>query len=434
MEGIIITPLKDIQYFNQLSRLNKVICLGVYLTIFISSIVLTTSPFEFYLGYIVMIGLFPFFIGRFKIPPLFIYLSVFYLLIGFFNIYFGNNTFRLFFKVYLGVFFSYLFYYYVIEAFAKNVHFLFSLYLKGAYLMTFIGLIQLFFYLVGFEPGYNYSWFLTKSAYVAGGNLGIRINSLYTEPSQYAIIQAPALFVAFIQLINKEYSFYTTRQCILTIIMYVLSFSGVGFVGLFITLVLLTITYGKIRYLTFSLPFILLITYYLYNNVDEFKSRFDDTTTIFSTSEFELGKSHGSSIILYDNFVVALENFKKNPLFGTGLGSHQIAFKKYSITKHIREYGFSGNSADANSMFLRIVSESGLMGVVLLIWFLYRFYIPPNTNSQEHYWVYSNGILVLIALFLFRQGHYFINGFPFFALLYAYLKSASEHPLSDAKN
>jgi len=409
--------------YNTLGRIDKFISIAIFISIFINSIVLFTSPFEFYIGYFVMITLIPFFLGRYKIPSYFIYFSLILIAAGVYNIYFNQNTFALFLKIYLGLFMSYLFYYYVIESFNKNVSLLFNIYLKGAYIMAIIGAFQLISFLVGFKFGYDYTWILNKSSPVVGGNLGIRINSLYSEPSQYAIVQAPAVFAAIYKFIHKDFKGFTLWQASISIVIYLLTFSSLGFIGVFLSVVLLMINLGFVRYVIFSIPLVLLIFNILYNNVDEFRDRWDGTKEVFTTSKFELGKSNGSSIILYDNYQVALKNFKENPFFGTGLGSHPIAFEKYSVTKHIRKYGFAGNSADANSMFLRILSETGLFGVLVLIWFLFKFYRSRQPNDTQNQWLISNSILVLIILFLFRQGHYFINGFPFFVLLYYYNKA-----------
>ncbi|MCB0410712.1 MAG: hypothetical protein KDD29_10870, partial [Flavobacteriales bacterium] len=124
--------------------------------------------------------------------------------------------------------------------------------------------------------------------------------------------------------------------------------------------------------------------------------------------------------ILYNNYIIATKNFKENPLFGTGLGSHPIAFEKYSIAKHIKVHGFNLNSADANSMLLRLISETGLFGVIIMFYIIIKFYIKRDEEYETNHWLISNGILIMILLNLFRQGHYFLNGFPFFVLLYVY--------------
>ncbi len=405
------------------TRLDALILIGIYLSIFISSYVFFKSPFEFYLGYVIMLLLFPFFLGKFRIPSTFFVLASVFLITGVIHIYLGNNTPRQFIKIFAGLFLSYLFYYYVLKSFKLDINFLFRLYLKCAYIMGLIGLFQLASFIIGFKLGYDFRWILNKWGLILGGNTGIRINGLYPEPSQLAIVQAPAMFVAVYDLIGNRKAYYNRNYKSLIIIgCYFLSFSSLGYFGFLLAVILLLVNFGLVRYLLIIVPITLLLFNIAYYNVEEFQKRVDDTTAIFTTDKFELGKTHGSSIILYDNYNVALDNFKRNFLFGSGLGSHQTAFDRYSVTKHIRSYGFNGNMSDANSMFLRIVSETGLFGIILSIVFIIKNYVPRKEGISDEYWVLSNAVLTLILLFFFRQGHYFINGFPLFVLLYYYNK------------
>ena len=173
----------------------------------------------------------------------------------------------------------------------------------------------------------------------------------------------------------------------------------------------------------------------MYNNIVEFKVRTDSTVEIFSTGKFSIAETHGSSLTLYNNYHIAVENFKSNFLFGTGLGSHPIASNKYSLTKNLKTFGFQLNYADANSMFLRIMSETGLFGMILFLGILFKCFIrKPTGNTGTNHWLISNALLVLIMLNLFRQGHYFMNGFPFYVWLYIYnysdyIKNNKDNPL-----
>jgi hypothetical protein len=189
---------------------------------------------------------------------------------------------------------------------------------------------------------------------------------------------------------------------------------------MFLAIILLFINFGLIRYFIVFIPVIIFIFSIVYTNVPEFRERYDGTIDIFTTGEFKIGKTHGSSIILYNNFHVAVENFK-DYFLGTGLGSHPVAFEKYSITKNVKVYGFENNNLDANSMFNRLLSETGILGIALFLFLIFKCFIKrpnPDLNINDSYWLISNSILVMILLNLFRQGHYFLNGFPFFVWMY----------------
>src|ERR1700712_1857011 len=122
-------------------RKNFWMILFIYLSIFINSYVLFTSPFEFYFGYLVYIPLLPAFISRHSLNRNIIFIFSILFFTGLINILIGNNTPELFFKVFIGLILSYFFYYYVILEFNSNVEKLFGWYLKGAYIASLIGLI-----------------------------------------------------------------------------------------------------------------------------------------------------------------------------------------------------------------------------------------------------------------------------------------------------
>jgi O-antigen ligase len=121
-------------------------------------------------------------------------------------------------------------------------------------------------------------------------------------------------------------------------------------------------------------------------------------------------------------YTIATENFLENPLWGTGLGSHQIAYDRYSVVK---EFGgiYEFNRSDANSMGLRIMSETGLIGIIFMLFVIFKFYIFKWRSRDERgeLWVLSNAALVVILLQLLRQGNYTYNGFFFYMWLYYYI-------------
>ncbi len=400
------------------------IILFIYLSIFVSSYVFFKEPFEFQFGYLIYIVLLPGFITRFGINRSMFFIFLTLLVSGLANIAFDNNTPQQFFKVFTGLFLSYFFYYYVVLQFNYNVEQLFKWYLKGAYISALIGVFQFVSFQVGFVAGYNYSWILNKWGFIPGNNFGIRVNSIFGEPTYLGAVLSAAFFVSVYNLVRKESYFLSKFQSAVIIVIYILSFSGLGQAGIFLSLLFLAISFGLARYIFILIPAVIIIFTVLHTNSKDFRERYDGTVDLFTTGKFELGKTHGSSFILYNNYVVALKNFEGNFLFGTGIGSHPIAFEKYSQGHEIKAYGFNLNSADANSMLLRLISETGLFGVIIFLYITIKCYIRRDPNHETNHWLISNSVLIMILLNLFRQGHYFINGFPFFVIIY-YFNSIS---------
>lgn len=400
-------------------KYGKLILIGIYVTVFLNTIVLAKEPAEIYIGYVMYLLLLPAFFFRYGLPK-WTLLFLVLLVTGFLNIFYGNAELGQFLKIFIGLFVSYLFYYYVVLESNYDVEKLFRYYLKGAYIVSIIGLVQFISFQIGFKPGYDYVWLLNKGGYSTGGNFGIRVNSIIGEPTHYGALISAAFFIALYDLISLKKFYYKKHQSILVIIVYILSFSGVGYIGMILSMALLLFNFGLIRYILLAIPLSIVIFNFMYNNSLEFRLRLDSTVAIFSTGQFAVGATHGSSIILYNNFHIAVENFKSNFLFGSGLGSHPIAAEKYSLTKDISVFGFELNYQDANSMFIRLMSETGLFGLIIFLWILFRFFLRKPLEGESHHWLIANAIFVLITLNLLRQGHYFLNGFPFFIWMYYY--------------
>jgi len=392
----------------------------IFVSVFINSYVFFSEPFEFYLGYLIFVVLLPIFAMRYAMNKALLNIFLVLFFVGMFNVFLENNTAALFFKVYTGLLLSYFFYYYVIVEFGYDINQLFKWYLTGAYWVSILGLVQFGFYVIGYEDGYTFWHVLNKWGYTPGGLFGIRINSVFAEPTHLGTVLSGAFFVAVYNLLRKETYHYSRLQGLVVIVVYLLSFSAMGQVGVFLAILLLAVSYGLIRYIIIAIPATIFIFNLVYQNVPDFRERYDGTVSLFSGGKFELGKTHGSSFILYNNYVVTLKNFQYNFLLGSGIGSHPVAFKKYSLAKDIKTAGFNNNSADANSMLLRLISETGLFGTLIFLYITFRCYVVRGDEPETNHWLISNAILVMILLNLFRQGHYFLNGFPLFVLLYYY--------------
>lgn len=418
--------------------------LGIFLNLFFNGIVLFPKqlPFEFYITYVPIIVLLFFFIAKYRFPRELLLLFVALILAGMMNILLENDTIGNFFKIFVNLAVNILFYRYAMEYYDFNVTRMFKMYLAGSYLVCILGLVQVASYIVHFEPGYNWRLFLplNKWNFHTGGLFGIRLNSTFTEPAYFGSSIAPAFFIALYELFFRKEVFLTRTKCIVIIAAYLLTFSSLAYIGVFVTVILFALNYGALRYFFFAVPVALIMFIVAYTNVKDFKVRIDGMKALFIEGIVEkeldkemskgarmlkvsrvLTKIHGSSFVLYNNTHVAIENFKQNPLFGSGLGSHEIAFQKYNLNYMLGGiYDF--NAPDANSMFLRIMSEVGLMGVIFVFMFIFKFFVSKNLGYEEDesYWLISNAVLVIIITQLMRQGNYTFNGFIFLAFMYYY--------------
>jgi hypothetical protein len=415
--------------------------IGIFSNLFFNGYVFFKQPFELYLTYIPILILLPAFFLKFKFPRELLYILIPLLVTGLLNIVLDNNTFRNFFKIFLNITVNIIFYRYVLEYYEFDVRKIFNMYLKGAFIVACLGLIQVISSLIHFEYGYNWRAFLPLNKWGANpGGVGVRINSTFSEPSGFGESIAPAFFVSLYSLTRNKTDFISKRRALVIIVAYLLSFSSVAYLGVFFTIVLLAVNFGLIRYILIAVPLSIFLISFAYTHAKEFQVRMDGINALFikdilnkgvPKGETRSGKVvrirsilsqvHGSSFVLYNNYHIAIENFKNNPIFGSGLGSHEFAFDKYNLNAIIGGI-YEFNTADANSMLLRTLSEMGIMGILFIILFIMRFYISKNLGVEEddEYWLISNALLVIILAQLFRQGNYTFTGFFIYGWMYYY--------------
>ncbi len=400
-------------------------------TLFLYSIVLFRTPFEGYLSYIIVVALLPFLLVRYTFPAKLSYLFLWFLTTGLIGVYSEDNEGFLLFKILLNIVVSTLFYYYVFSATQGNVVYWFKLYLKMAFWAGVLGVIQLIAYNIGFKPGYDFSFILNKWGLVEGGVLGIRLNSIFSEPSYYGSAMAPAFFVAVYSLLAKEFNGYSKLQAAIIIFTYIFSFSSVAYAGVFVTGILLLINFSLTRYIAIAIPVGLIVFQLIYSNVYEFRVRVDGLVELYSGRNVSVFDVHGSSFVQYNNFQVAAKNFQESPIWGTGLGSHPVAYEKYSLTP-IADGVYNFNSMDANSMAFRLLSETGIVGLGFIVLFIFRYFvIRREKNENQDYWVISSSVLLVILLQLLRQGNYTYGGFMFFMWMYYFTSVKNRELFAD---
>lgn len=275
-----------------------------------------------------------------------------------------------------------------------------SLYEKKELIDTYLKL-SLYVALIGFPM-----WLLGINS-----NDGIRFQSIFTEPAHYAIVVIPAVYYCF--HLKKYLSFFMILISIL------LSQSSIGYIGLSLMLIIPQLSLRRIAYFAILIPVVIGVFYLLYRNNDSIKLRFDDTYN--SISALKNGKfkdgTNESSYALLSNLYVAKNNFLNHPL-GSGFGSH-FSMHTNEYSKIIRPpYHIDVlkldkiNAPDAASLFIRILSDLGIIGVLLMLFLMFK-----SSKVFQYELLFEQGIFIYLLLKLFRDGHYFPPEFYFFVWL-----------------
>lgn len=410
--------------------MNKARDISFVICIFLSLSAIPLGYIDLYYYYLVIIVMFPALALKHKTLESNLIIILCYLFIlGILNVLWKNNELFQFVKVFVSIFIYYWFFFLIIRDAQFDLLSLFKLYYKYAVVTAVIGLIQFFSFLIGFKPGYNYSWLglrIIGTAELAGTNL-YPVHSILGEPAAFAILISPAIYIAVSQLSGQKslINFGKKWQAIVVLIAYLLTQSSTGYVLLLIVLVL--VNFKKINFLKLSLvaALIPLVTFALYTVSPKFSDRLDSSVGLITGSivmdAVEKGeRTNGSSLVLFNHFIIAKANVSDHP-FGTGLGSHHVAFAKYNtLQTWFTGYGPDSivlNIHDANSLFSRILSEIGYLGIICTFIFIYRHFLR---TGPYHVIVINHASLTIILASFLRGGPYFNFGLPFFVYCYYY--------------
>ncbi|MDD5131468.1 MAG: hypothetical protein PHH44_02285 [bacterium] len=391
--------------------------------VFTGGFILFKAGFEFYLGYIFMLAFLFFYFIRYGQPyfsRVFVYSLVLILAVSAVNVWLGNNSWMLLIKQLLGFLLNGLVYYLLIKINKEDLDKLFRIYLKMAVIVAAIGIFQEVSYLLGFTYGYDYSYLVQKMQLTQRIWGMFPVASIFPEPAHFGAAMIPAVFVSLLALIGKENGFISKKAAVLVLVSVLLSFSLISYIGIALTLILLILNLARPKVAAICLITLLVIMYLPYHYIHNIKIRVDDTAAVIA-HKIPMEDANVSTFALCSNAVVAYRSLLHNPVFGSGLGSHKISYDSYG-TGVINPYHILLNREDAGSLFLRLVSETGLLGIAAFFYFLFRFYVSRKKNG--HYWIISNAILCLVALNLIRMGNYFYSGFIFFIWLYYFAHQA----------
>ena len=154
----------------------------------------------------------------------------------------------------------------------------------------------------------------------------------------------------------------------------------------------------------------------LYVGSGNFRLRANDTIAAIVTQD--LSGSNASTFALLSNFYVTSQSFLNHPSTGIGIGGFAHAYDKYigEITGDDLNDGASMqlNREDGNSMFLRVATELGVPGLVVL----FAFLIVCALVKEYPYQLIRNAILPYLLIRMGRGGHYFTVELYFFVGIY----------------
>lgn len=249
------------------------------------------------------------------------------------------------------------------------------------------------------------------------GEHDYRLKSIMLEPAHFCGIVLPAFYFYLKNFKSEKFKFSIVFLAL------ILSFSSVGYLGIMACLVLMKRRFNLIK-LSFYVGLAGFLGFVAYIALPFVKMRVDDTFSALST--FEVENVNLSSYALISNLYVSLEVFKHSPLWGNGLGSHEVSHSKYIGSlpgSDTFEELMNLNAADGNSLLIRVLSDFGLIGIAIIFVYIYKYYTPSDSK-----YIISRSILVYFFYKLLREGHYFSPEMYFFVVMFyfIYLETKTE--------
>jgi hypothetical protein len=300
----------------------------------------------------------------------------------------------------------------------------------------FAGILASVFYfscyyrLMGDDPTRAFRLYVRAAYYVAIAGLAIvlvripfdgelpRLQSILSEPAEFALITLPA---AYYCLDRYRHERTWGRELAVLSAALLLSRSSVGYLGL---LFLLTLFFARswARALA-GLAVVAVTGASLYAASADFRLRVDDT--LHAAGEGTVEDANLSTFALVSNALITTRVLALHPWAGNGLGSHLLSHNAYiadvpgvAAFENMMLRGQTTmdqlNAADANSLLLRLLSETGIAGVLAVGLFIGRYKARHGGERAA----INSAVLIYVFAKLLRGGHYFTPEEFFFVFAY----------------
>lgn len=270
----------------------------------------------------------------------------------------------------------------------------------AAFIISLIGCIQQLGYISGVNRLYDYTLYgFVRNGMYINGNI-LRVTSLYAEPAHLNSLLSGGIYIALLS-INKKYTFVNSLKTTIIIICTLMTFSSLVYISVGIVFIAYILWNNqnlikKLKWTILGVTLLLIITRFFPDNTQQILDKISTLKTANSTSSNDL-----SGFAIISNIKVAVLKMQDLYLFGTGLDSHRLFYFDYigslysSVLMHL-------NYADAASLYTRIFSEFGIIGLIFFIgWVIRHIFIA--TKSKNEYYQFSVLLLIIQGL---RNGNY----------------------------
>ncbi len=278
------------------------------------------------------------------------------------------------FKLYIGLFNS------KEELFNK----LLKIILISSILISTIGFVQIIGYKLSINFLYDFQWFgiiPNYYGYLAEG----RFYSIYDEPAHLCTILGSGIFASY--LYSRKYNEKYFIALIFILLFTFLTGSVVTYLSLLIFLVYIFFynkctNKPKVRKISISKFIAIFVSLVCIVLLVAFKSSLimngcNKIQNFFSNNSNSVYEQNETTFALKSNYLIAKNKIEDGYIFGTGIFTHEFYYYKYIDVIYKSHYQKYLNYSDAASIFIRLLSEFGILGIfayILMIFYVIKCY------------------------------------------------------------
>jgi len=251
-----------------------------------------------------------------------------------------------------------------------------------------------------------------------------RSPGIASEPATFAIILMPGMYLSLLVLMGRGQSLLLKSRmaAIVILIAFILTFSLVGYMGLILSILLLAIrsssrvrlaaVFGALS-IVFGLVFLFSSTIIVTKLTGLYSMTKNPQEYTYTTNDL-------SGFALISNALVAREAVLRSYYLGMGLNTHESTYDETIDTLFDRsQIIYELNKKDAGSLFIRLISEFGVPGLLLLLFFILRYKLVKCVPGSKLS-IINDMCFVVIICSCARSGNYFNIVFLLFSAIYLY--------------
>ena len=277
-------------------------------------------------------------------------------------------------------------------------------------LLIFTILIE-FIVFIFFDLKISINYFLSYGEIISNK---VRFFGLSTEPGHSVVKLAPFFIFQILTIKNKlniafNYLIFLIMQSVMGYIFLFIALILTFFRKLFLFLLLLLVSFFIFNFIQYEYIYKIIL-----HKIFDLFDFFGNILFYLDVSSPQIQKLDVSMRVLAYHFNIMIKVFYDGFIFGLGLNN--ISLYQNEIFKLTQDsaslYNISGNA----SMYLRIIGEIGIVGIVLLIIYLYKsiIYLMNNFNSSNYKFIVA--VVLCLPILYLRNGNY-LNYFLIFYLL-----------------